>query len=112
MKKCPGRNRHLQPEFPGHCFFRFDQSSLEEHLGCVMSRSILLAGLHLAQQINDDRMVRVHLQSLAPRHHAELFLVLEDLGLHDHPLPRRLAELKCNPNPMATLSSAWRSQPS
>mmetsp|Transcript_108296 Transcript_108296/g.338848 ORF Transcript_108296/g.338848 Transcript_108296/m.338848 type:complete len:276 (-) Transcript_108296:514-1341(-) len=71
-----------------------DECSLEEHLRRVHRSLVLLVGLDLGQEVRDHGVVGVHLQGLAARHHGELVLVLEGLGLHNLLLLCGVAELR------------------
>merc|ERR1712187_1021544 len=51
---------------------RLDQRGLEEHMRGILCCRVLLVGLDLAQEVCDHRVVRVDLQCLPARHHADL----------------------------------------
>merc|ERR1711862_819328 len=55
---------------------RLQQSSLEEHLGGIQSRLVVLVGLDLAQEVGNHGVIGVDFKSLSTRHLANLVLVL------------------------------------
>merc|ERR1712060_146139 len=73
---------------------RLQQSSLEEHLGGIQSRLVVLVGLDLAQKIGNHGVIGVDFKSLSTRHLADLVLVLERLCLHHSLLLCGIAELR------------------